>query len=373
MRVLLVSPVGVLGGAEQVFLGLARHLPRFGVKPIFAVLRPGPLVEEARAQGVSTYAFREHRFREWLTVAQGVRWLAALARSVSADVLHSNFAAHLYGGPAALMAGVPELWQLYDYPHRRDAVQRLIERFPSQHVIFATNRVKSGFPRLHARSHSVIAPTCVEPERLQGLPSVPGVRTRLGLPEGPLFLTVARIQEHKGHRHLIDAVPKVLQSYPEAIFAIAGRPSGPEQERYQGELRVQAARLGVAERVRFLGYVPELELVALYREASALVHPATSEGFGLILLEAMALGAPVIAASADGPGEIVTPEVNGLLVPTRNAGALAQAMCRLLADPVLAERLSRNGRDFAGRAQIQTMVRQTVEVYEAVCGSVHHA
>lgn len=368
MRVLLVSPVGVLGGAEQVFLGLAKYLPRWGVEPMLACLRPGPLVEQARRQGLTTHVFRDHRFHQFGRVSQGVLWLTHLAREAKVDLLHSNYAAHLYGAPAGLLARVPELWHIHDYPYRRDALGHVIERLPSRYVLFTTRRVKSGFPALQRRPHTVIHPACVEADRLRAIPHVREIRERLQLPPGPLFLTVARLQEHKGHRYLIDAVPSVLRSHPEAVFAVAGKASGAQQERYRDELMAQCSRLGVAERVRFLGYVAEPDLVSLYREAAALVHPATSEGFGLILLEAMALGAPIIAASADGPSELILPDRTGLLVATRDSAALAQAVVRLLESPALAETLRRQGQKFASRFQVDTMVEQTVAVYRELLG-----
>ena len=73
------------------------------------------------------------------------------------------------------------------------------------------------------------------------------------------------------------------------------------QELYASQLKALCARLGVTESVHFLGYVPDDDLIALYGEASVLVHPALSEGFGLALLQAMAAGVPVVAAASDGP------------------------------------------------------------------------
>ncbi|HZO89117.1 MAG TPA: glycosyltransferase family 4 protein [Chthonomonadaceae bacterium] len=367
LRVLLTSPVGQHGGAEQVFLSLAKYLPQWNVTPVFACLRPGPLADAARGQGTQTCAFRAHRYRNALAVLRGARWLARTTREAQIDLIHCNHAAHLYGSLAARWANVPEVWHIYDYPYRRDMVDHLAERLPTSYIVFTLSRVESGYPRLHRYPRSVIPPACVEPDRLRAFPPQPNIRACYGLPDGPLFVTVARLQPHKGHRFLIEAVPAILQAYPQAVFAIVGKASGPQQESYRQELLAQCARLGVTDRVRFVGFVPDADLVALYRDAAAVIHPATSEGFGpLTLLEALALGTPVIAARADGPRELIAEGKTGLLVPTGDSAALAQAAIRLLGSPSLAETLRREGGRYSECFRVERMVEQTVEVYRQV-------
>lgn len=365
LKVLLVSPVGIHGGAEQVLLQLAKYLPNFGIEPILACLRPGPLAEIAAKQGLETHVFeKNYRYRQLLTVWQAVQWLCGLVRRLDIDIIHSNFTSHLVGGIAARLTGVPEVWHHHDFPHGREPLEHLIERIPCGYALFTTDKVKSGYPRLHSKPHSVIHPFCIEPQRLQSYPAVPDIRKRLGIPDGPLFLTVARLQEHKGHHYLINSIPRVLEFCPQAVFALAGRASGSEQEAYLQQLKEQCARLGIEEQVKFLGYVGEPDLIALYREATALVHPALSEGFGISLLEAMSLSAPVIAASADGPKAIIDCGRTGILVPTADSAALSEAIVRLLQEPDLAATLRREGRRFADQCSVEEMTRKTAEIYK---------
>jgi glycosyltransferase involved in cell wall biosynthesis len=363
LKALLVSPVGEHGGGEQVLLSLLKHLPACGVEPVLVCLRPGPLVTRAQQQDARVYVFRDHRMRDLHRVWQGVGWLRGIICRERADVIHSNLTAHLYGSLAAKLARVPELWHLHDYPYTVDNVLRLQLRQPGDFTLFTTEKVRSGFPGLHGRPHAVVAPTCTEPDMLRAYPPRPDVRARYGLGAGPLFLTVARLQEHKGHQHLIEAVPRVAERYPDAQFALVGKASDTAQERYQDTLRARCRALGIQERVHFTGYVPEADLVALYREAAALVHPATSEGFGLTLLDAMALGTPVIAARADGPAALLRHETTGLLVPVADPPALAQMMLRLLDDNALAQTLRTQGQDEAERHNAVQMAAQTAQIY----------
>src|SRR5262245_27454764 len=144
-RVLLVSPVGFPGGAELVILQLAKYLPQWNIDPILACLRPGPLANLAQQQQTENYVFeRDYRYRQIPTVGAGAVWLAQIVRKLSIDLIHSNFTAHFISGSVAHLMRIPEVWHLYDYPHHRDVLDRLVERIPTRYVIFATEKVKSG-------------------------------------------------------------------------------------------------------------------------------------------------------------------------------------------------------------------------------------
>lgn len=367
MRIMLVSPVGEVGGAEQVFLSLAKRLPEHGIEPVLACLRPGPLEDKARQLGIPVFSFRNHRLRQWPTALRGVKWLEKLALDMQIDLLHANHAAHLYSGLVSKRTGIPELWHIHDYPYHLDLIERLGLRLPSRHVLFTTERVKSGYKNLlNVNKSSIIAPTCIDAVKLLAYPAQENIRTRYGLGGGPLFLTVARLQEHKGLHHLIAAVPQVLRSCPEAEFVIVGKASGMEQEAYRQRLLAQCDQLGVSNSVHFLGYVSDPDVAALYREASALVHPALTEGYGLTLIEAMLLGLPVIAAAADGPQEIIEHQKNGLLVPTADPRRLAEAVVTLLNQPDFAEALKLGGREFASKSSSETMAGKTAEIYRTL-------
>ncbi len=313
------------------------------------------------------FAFQEHRMRQVSTVLQGIKWLSQIVRKTQVDILHSNHTAHLYSGPISRMTKIPELWHIHDYPYHPDALGKLILRLPVQHILFTTERIKSGYPMLKAAS-SIVAPTCVDPSWLRAIPMQEDIRKRYDLSGVPLLVTVTRLQEHKGLHYLIAAIPQILQACPDAKFAIVGKASSTEQIAYRERLLAQCATLGVAKNVSFLGYVPDEDLVALYHEAAALVHPATSEGYGLTLLEAMALGVPVIAAAADGPKEIIRHKMNGWLVPPADALSLAEAVIELLSKPELAKSLSTRGQEYADRMSLDAMVNQTVDVYRKMIG-----
>jgi len=172
------------------------------------------------------------------------------------------------------------------------------------------------------------------------------VRDRFALPDAGTrwLVTVARLQRHKGMDTVIAALPAILARAPDVRYAVAG--AGPDRER----LEKLTHKLGLADRVRFLGGVTDQDLPALYNLASVYVGASRRserlgvEGFGISLVEASACGLPVVAGNSGGIPDAVQDGETGFLVPPEDPAALADAICRLLGDATLATRLGGNGR-----------------------------
>lgn len=147
-------------------------------------------------------------------------------------------------------------------------------------------------------------------------------RARLGeRPEGLLLASVGHLIERKGHHHAIGALPHL----PGARLVVAG--TGPEK----AALEALAARLGVTDRVRFLGHVPHGDLTQLYSAANALILASSREGWANVLLEAMACGTPVVASNIWGTPEVVAEPEAGRLMPELSAAGVAHAVADLQA------------------------------------------
>ena len=369
LRVLIANPTGDLGGAEQVVLALAERLPDYGVGVSLALLRPGQLAARLEKRGILVHVFPEdYRYRDLGSVRRCIRWLADCLKTDRADILHSNLTAHFVGFWAARRADVPELWHLHDYAHSFDPMHWIQQQLPAAMNLFTTEFLRGGEPKLKKRPGAVVNPNCVDVARLQATPGDPAIRTRLGIGDGPFFVTIARLQGHKGHPFLLEAAAMVARRHPEVKWVIAGTAKGAGQQVYLAQLRRQVKALGIVDRVLFPGFVPDEELVPLLREAQALIHPALTEGYGLVLLEAMACGLPVIAASAPGPAEILRDGETGLLVPVRDPDALTAAMLRLMDDPSLADRLRQHAAEYVLRRGVETMVEETLVVYRNMLG-----
>lgn len=155
------------------------------------------------------------------------------------------------------------------------------------------------------------------------------LRAGLGLPaEVPLLLSLRNLEPRMGLEPLIRAVPAVLATRPEVQLVVAG--TGP----LRAALERLAADVGVSANVRFLGFVPEAALPALYATADLFVLPSQAlEGFGLVTLEALACGTPVLGSRVGATPELLAPLDPGLLLADVTPGAIADAIGRILARP----------------------------------------
>ncbi len=186
------------------------------------------------------------------------------------------------------------------------------------------------------------------------------VRARLGLPDAyVLYLGINK--PHKNLVRLVEAFARVASTMPDTVLALAGK----QDPRYP-EACDRAAQLGLADRVRLIGAVPEEDLPALYTGAAVFVFPSLYEGFGFPVLEAMACGAPVITSSVSS-----LPEVAGdaaLLVDPADTDALGRAMVAVLQDGRLWTRLHRASLARAREFSWAKAARETLEVYREVIG-----
>jgi glycosyltransferase involved in cell wall biosynthesis len=171
---------------------------------------------------------------------------------------------------------------------------------------------------------------------------------------GPAML-VGRLSPEKDVSNLLRATALAVCELPAFRLEIAGDGA------CLPALRAEAESLGLKERVSFLGEVRDV--ASLLRRASLYVLPSLTEGISLTLLEAMAVGLPVVATHVGGNSEVVADGETGLMVPAQDPAALARAMVRILRDPVQGEVLGRAGRE---RVEKRFDVRRMVAEYEAL-------
>ena len=160
----------------------------------------------------------------------------------------------------------------------------------------------------------------------------------------PVVLNVARQYPRKDTRSLLAAVPRLRARHPDLTVRVVG--GGPELPR----LAALVERLGIGAGVRLLGPLPTDEAVRQeYRDATLFCLASRQEGFGIVLLEAMAAGLPIVACRSGAVPEVVTDGETALLVPPRDPEALAEALLALLADPDRRRRMAEAGRERARR------------------------
>jgi D-inositol-3-phosphate glycosyltransferase len=169
-------------------------------------------------------------------------------------------------------------------------------------------------------------------------------RRRLGLDGGPVVLYVGRLEPIKGLDTLFDAVASLRAAgLPVTVQVVGGDADEQSPSGHEGHLRWRIRELGLTASVRFRGPQPQSTLRDYYVAADATVLPSYYESFGMVALEAMACGSPVVGSRVGGLTTTVRDGVTGYLVPEGDAAALAQRLADLTADPDARERLGREG------------------------------
>jgi glycosyltransferase involved in cell wall biosynthesis len=209
-----------------------------------------------------------------------------------------------------------------------------------------------------------IIPNGVDPRQFRAGGNDPAVRNRFAAPDEKIVFFVGRLVQEKGVHLLLDAAPRVLAAVPRARFVIAGK--GPELE----HLRARARHLGIEQHVHFTGFIDDVTRNSIYHSSSLAVFPSLYEPFGIVALEAMAAGVPVVVSDTGGLSEIVQHGVDGLKCYTGNAASLADQMVSILSGSGLARKLAANAAaKIEAQFSWQEIARQTVKTYRDVLTS----
>jgi phosphatidyl-myo-inositol dimannoside synthase len=181
------------------------------------------------------------------------------------------------------------------------------------------------------------------------------LRERHKATDAKILLTVGRLIARKNHRLVLEALPKILEKFPETRYWIAGR--GPEEEK----LRQVCSSLGLEDNVRFLGYVPDEDLPGLFAACDLYIMPTLNlggsvEGFGLVYLEAGACGKPSIASPSGGASEAVVDQVTGVHVSPERPEQIAAAVIDLFGHPQKLQSLGRQARKNAEAHSLDKML-----------------
>jgi glycosyltransferase involved in cell wall biosynthesis len=342
-RVVLVSPTASNAGSERVLLGLARHLPAYGYEPVPVVLEPGPLVDWLAEAGVPATVLPAGRLRQVDRSAAVVRDLRRLAlRTGATAIVSSQWKAHVYASTAALGTGLTTVWWQHSValPHLRD---RVMGRLPAAAIVCSSEDAAGAQRAVSPRRRvATVYPGLPldEVERRRGAGSA--LRRELGWADRRLVGIVGRLDSWKRQDVFLRAAADVAAARPDVRFVVVGGPTQKGEGAYADELRGLADELSLAGRVRFTGDVADA--YAWLDALDVVVHCSTREPFGLVVLEAMALGKPVVATAAGGPPEIVGDSDAAVLVEAGDVRAIAEAVTALVDDQEAAAELGARAR-----------------------------
>ena len=349
-----------VGGAERHAVGLANALAAAGHQVTIACSVEGGLTVAARRAGVPVHSLGSRLVKRRVSL-DFAHHVGELLDRENFDVVHAHMFASATAAALALRSRPMPLvitehseaswrderarcWSRMAYARAAQVIavsvgirQRLIEldRLPPARVTVIPN---------------ALAPTDVTGSALDRASLAPG--------GGPLVGAVARMQTEKGLRYFLEMAALVLRRVPQAFFVVVG--DGPQR----GELHSLAQRLGIAERVCFLGF--RLDAQAIMHRLDVLVVPSLSEGTPLVVLEAMTEGVPLVATAVGGIPEQVSDGRDALLVPPADSRALASAVVDLLNDRARARSLADAARwRVTVCASYEQMLEHTLTIYSA--------
>lgn len=361
----LIKGLGV-GGAERLLSTSLPYLNRhmFDYKVAYFLPHKDALVPEFERAGIPVFCLNLKGSYDLSAVLR----LVSLLRQQEIDILHIHSPyAGILGRVAARLSGVSAI---VCTEHMQIEKQNYITRFGNLltyplndatiavsdavlHSVLDRQIIKHGtYVTIHNGvdlNAIATAGTCRTP-----------IRESLGIPaQHQVVGNVANLFPGKGHRYLIEAARLVLNQYPDVTFVIVGNDKITEDA---GRLRELAGHLRIQDRVIFTGFRRDVfQLMAAF---DIFVLPSLWEGFGIVLLEAMALGKPVVGTEVGGIPEIIDNGLNGFLVEPRNPQQLAEKILKLLRNETLRNQMGQNGmQKVRDRFSIQRTVRETEKVY----------
>lgn len=292
--------------------------------------------------------------------------VARMVKIWDADVVHVNTINNLHGPVGAWLARRPLVWHV-----REIGKGSVVDRATIGMVRLLATRVVAISPAVGETLSSCgprvrVILNAIDLSEYATVPDGTAVRASLEImPDQPVVTTIGRLEPWKGQHVLIEAVPTILESRPNARVLVVGGPAVNKPE-YLVALKARCRELGIDKQVLFTGILPNVpEVLAA---SDVLVLPsATAEPFGRTVVEAMAAGCPVVATAAGGPLDTVVNGETGWLVPPNDAGALAERICHVLSHPEEARIMGEKGRRRAlDHFSLERLVNQMAEIFEEV-------
>ena len=282
------------------------------------------------------------------------------------DVLHLHgYGATTFGRMAGAMRRLPTILHehanLTDTPWFQKVADRALE--PVTDIAIAVSKSTADFVikarQIPARKVKTVylGVPLDEFARVRPADEIESARRELGIQPGESAVgTVTRLHDSKGNSYLVDAAARVLQERPRARFFLVGE--GP----LLASLQEQAAALGLGDRFVFHGFAKDVARVVSAFDLS--VFPSLWEGTPLTVFEALAMGKAIVATDADGLVDVLTHQKDALIVPKRDAHALAAAIVQMIDDPALRARLGEGARRTSAQYDIAAFVRKMERLYE---------
>ena len=356
MKILMLSweyPPRVVGGISKVVYDLSHKLTDNGHEVTVITYRDGNVPYVENDEGVNVYRvdnfmIQPNNFIDWIMqlnfnmvskageiikeygkfdVIHAHDWLVAYAAKTIKHGYDIPMIATIHATEAGRNSGIRDSQQKYI----NDTEWMLT--YEASEVIVNSNYMKNELQRLFGLPYEKInvVPNGVKLDLYEGIERDYEFRRRYAMDNEKIILFVGRLVYEKGVQNLIAAMPKILANYHDAKLIIAGK--GPMLD----ELRGEVDYLGLGNKVYFTGYLNSKQCRKMYKCADIAVFPSTYEPFGIVALEAMLSGSPIVVSDIGGLNEIVDHAVNGMKSYAGNSNSIADSILTLLFNQELAK------------------------------------
>lgn len=373
--VLFVDHATALGGAERSLLLLLRHLDREKWHPHLAGM-PGPLLTRASTLGVTTHEVPLQRLRRSprfpLDLFRGARALRKVMRESGAESIVANTVrAAIFAATATTLSGTPFIWHMRDFwlseshpAHQRlDYLGKRALTHTTTAVVCNSSAVAKQLP---GYADIRVVHNGIDVSAFSPAPLSEGFRDKYGIPKSaPLVGMIGRLRPWKGQMRFLELAHLVHERVPQCRFIVVGGDPFAVEDDYASSVVQRTKVLGLDKVVTFTGQLCDVR--PPLAEMDLFVHPGDPEPFGLVNIEAMAMGRPVVAFAHGALPEIVDDGVTGLLVPPGHVHAMAQCILKLLADATLRSRMGEAARQ---RAVKHFSIKRTVAEIEVILRDV---
>ncbi|MCL4553427.1 MAG: glycosyltransferase family 4 protein [Candidatus Marsarchaeota archaeon] len=387
LRVLMLTweyPPRIIGGISRVVEGLSRALVRQGVEVHVITNEMTGAPMEANDEGVFVHRVQiesptpnfyswvlmmNHYFakragrlyrevgkidivhvHDWLTLTSGAEAKSFLGNTLVSTLHSLEFKRS--GGintPESTMVDSLEWWATYE---------------SSIVVVCSGSMKKDTQERFRVPEGKIwVIPIGIDQRRFERSPNQDSIRGRYGVSkEEKLLLFVGRLTSQKGCEYLVRALPYIAKYHNVKLLVVGDGYMRPELERI-------ASSTAEGWRTKFLGFLQDSDLTDLLLCSDVMMIPSVYEPFGVVALEGMAAGVPVVASNIDGLAEIIRHEENGILAFPRDSSSIAWAISRVLSNPSNTARLVENARrDVATRFSWDAVARLTLQAYQKAMG-----
>lgn len=391
MKILMLTweyPPRIVGGIARVVHDLSHRLIKDGHEVTVVTYKEGNTPDFEDDKGVKVYRIGNYminpnNFIDW--IMQMNFNLVAKANEIIAkegnfDVIHAHdwlvaYAAktlkNSYGTPIVATIHATEAGRnsgIHDETQRYINDTEWMLTYEASEVIVNSNYMKNELQRLFGLPFEKInvVPNGVNLNLYSGIERDYEFRRQYAADNEKIILFVGRLVYEKGIQHLIAAMPKILEKYHDSKLVIAGKGGMID------ELKAQVNAMGISNKVYFTGYLNSKQVVKMYKCADVAVFPSTYEPFGIVALEGMLSGTPVVVSDVGGLNEIVQHRENGMKSYAGNPNSLADSIISLLYDPALCMKVAKNARaKVKAEYNWQKIAQDTHFAYQkAICETV---